>query len=233
MSFEAIKMGRIPNIKKCNQVFDAYYNKEQLSSFNKTNIKSYFIVDKPIISKNVSSYNEHCQPKIKDILLKNNASSIIQTNSNKIDSKCHCCSNCPCGSLIPINETELNQNRYKFQNEFAEDTKVKMMNNLNKYINITLKVYLKYNEKHLIFYGTNVKKSEINIEILWKRIMIGMKENIESFMNYAKEIPGINEIQNSVDFKILIKNHIFDYIIVNIMLMKKFLILVIIVLIHR
>ena len=63
--------------------------------------------------------------------------------------------------------------------------------------------------------------------------MIGMKENIESFMNYAKEIPGINEIQNSVDFKILIKNHIFDYIIVNIMLMKKFLILVIIVLIHR
>ena len=47
-------------------------------------------------------------------------------------------------------------------------------------------------------------------------IKAGLPLALDSLINLAKEIPGLSEIQNTSDFDNLVRNHLFDYLIVNI-----------------
>jgi hypothetical protein len=213
MSFEAIKMGRIPNIKKYNDIYARIYSK-QPSSFN--NIQNTMFLNKSTITKNISKYSDNSQLKIKDIVSKNSSTPIIQTNSNNIDSRIINNSDNPM-----VNERKFDNNENKIEenenkNEPSSDKKEEIINNLNNYISRTVKLYLQHHEyqHYLNFNKKPINDSEINIQIVWKEIVRGIKETIKSFMNYAKEIPGLNEIENSYDFKVIITSRLFDYLIV-------------------
>jgi hypothetical protein len=213
MSFEAIKMGRIPNIKKYNDIYARIYGREP-SSFNNTQNTMFF--NKPTIIQNISKYSDNSPLKNKDIVLKNSSTSIIQTNSNNIDSHIIYNSANPMVSerKFDNSENKIEENEYK--NEASSDKKVERMNNLNNYISRIVKLYLQHHEyqHYLNFNKIPIKDSEINIQIVWKEIVRGIKETIKSFMNYAKEIPGLNEIENSHDLKVIITSRLFDYLIV-------------------
>ena len=59
---------------------------------------------------------------------------------------------------------------------------------------------------------------KITLDTIWDGIEIGMNAAANSLENFAKEIPGLNEIEDTVDFRVLINNRLFDYLMVSIFL---------------
>jgi len=56
---------------------------------------------------------------------------------------------------------------------------------------------------------------KVKLEDIWDGIKIGIKTAAESLENFAKEIPGLNEIVYTVDFRVIIENRLLDYLIVR------------------
>jgi hypothetical protein len=56
---------------------------------------------------------------------------------------------------------------------------------------------------------------KVKLEDIWDGVKIGIKAAAESLENFAKEIPGLNEIVYTVDFRVIIENSLLDYLIVR------------------
>jgi hypothetical protein len=56
---------------------------------------------------------------------------------------------------------------------------------------------------------------KVKLEDIWDGVKIGIKAAAESLENFAKEIPGLNEIVYTVDFRVIIENRLLDYLIVR------------------
>ncbi len=79
------------------------------------------------------------------------------------------------------------------------------------------------NLKHHEALNETIKQKALNCNPILseKCVLDGIKAGLplvlHSLKNYAKEVPGLKEIQNTNDFNNLIKNQFFDYLIVRIL----------------
>ena len=55
----------------------------------------------------------------------------------------------------------------------------------------------------------------VTLDTVWDGIEIGLKAAVNSLETFAKEIPGLNEIVDTVDFRSIINNRLFDYLMVK------------------
>jgi hypothetical protein len=56
---------------------------------------------------------------------------------------------------------------------------------------------------------------KVKLDDIWDGIEIGIKTAADSLENFAKEIPGLNDIVYTVDFRVIIENRLLDYLIVR------------------